>query len=268
MKQILFFAFTLLVITGCSTSEDNEETVSKEKVLKSLYIVENSNSNYPIVKRTINFNYNDKVLTSIDFKNEDATTGSSIYFSYSNNLLDKVTYSSSSTNLKFNYSNGRLSTINYNKTPGYNTDGVFSLSYNGANQLNKVEYNDKNLKFTNNISYTGNEITGLNCVRVNNIQNYNRSYSLIYDDKINTYRNLPNEIKVYFSILGGDELGEFSTFNYYSYGTTLSDHNATSYKNFTIKYDYDQSNFIKRMYLTYPNGIPSTTNTTIDYTYY
>lgn len=255
MKKLI--PVLLMFCVYCSRDSDESQKNDDSNKIQLLKVSENCNCNRPISNREIKFVYSGDNLTKIDYGNGRETT-----LTYSENLLDKVSFSTSSSNMKFNYTNKRLSSVNYNKIPGYNVDGIFQLSYDN-NNLSSVKYEDKNNKFTNNLIYTNGKLSE---IKVSKNSGSFKSYSIEYDDKLNGFSNLTFEQKILFSLLGENEIGEFIPFNGFSMSSFFGMNNVTKYKSYNFSYQYN-GNKVKSLKLTYQNFQNAITETNFEYIY-
>ncbi|WP_374440632.1 hypothetical protein [Epilithonimonas sp.] len=260
MKNLLILFSLVAIAISCKSDNDDEKLSSANaKKVKTIHVIENSNiPNYPIVDRTITFTYDGNSIKNINFIKKGSSSSSDIIFYYVNSRLDRVNFSSNSNSyLKLNYTNDKVTSINYYKIPGYNTDALYKLSYNG-NQINKIEYSGTNRNFVFNISYNGENVNSIN----NN--------ALSYDSKNNAFAGIDLVQQLILALISGDETGEFNTFSYYHYGTVFGKNNVLGYKNYGINFmvsNIYEGDFIKKINLTYLKQNGYTTETSFEYTY-
>lgn len=267
MKKISILLI-FLILSSCSRDDNNSSSDNSiKKLVKSIHVVENSNiPGNPVTDRTITFSYSGDQIINISTLRKGAATPYNIIIGYNNGLVDKVSFSSSNSNLKFNYTNGKLMSANYYKIPGYNTDALFNFTYD-ADRLQKIAYTGTNANFTNELTYNNENVSNIKIIKNGSYQNYTHSYPVSYDAKYNAFSHLSRDQQILFALLGDDEVGDFAVFNGFSWSSFWGKHNVTSYKNYTFAYEYDKDDYVKKLSLSYPNQNNATTQTTFEYTY-
>jgi hypothetical protein len=240
MKKLLYlFSAVALMLTSCSSDDDNDST--QPVLLKQLKITVGNNT------FTNNFNYNGSKIISIVSSN-----GSLDEFTYTGDLITKIKSSESGnpdfTESFFEYnSNGEVVTQRnlYNRTNPYgsksvyvhNSDGTISYNFYLGNLNSQTEFINSGKLFIGNNG------------EIIKVEEYNSSgavterYEYTFDSKNNAVKNVTGYNKLplysggkYFNVLTSVSLGGYSSDNY------------------TYQYQYNANNYPTSAVFTNSNG--------------